>query len=150
MDKKIDETDLELLKLLEKNAKMRIHTISRKMGMPASTIHHRIRKLEEDGLISGYTIRKNYPLLGLGMKAHVLVFVDIAMLKKMKRTQRDVASDIRNLDAVQSVDIVTGDADLLVTVRAKDMEAFQTILLEKLQSIEGITKTKTMIVVSES
>ena len=150
MEKKIDETDLELLRLLEKNAKMRIHTISRKMGIPSSTVHHRIKRLEQDGLICGWTIRKSYPLLGLGMKAHILVNVDVAALKKMKRTQRDVATDIRKLEAVEGVDIVTGDADLLVTVRARDMEAFQNILLEKLQSIEGITKTKTMIVVSES
>jgi len=150
MEKKIDETDLELLRLLESDAHMRIHHIARKMGIPPSTVHHRIKRLEEDGFISGWTIRKNYPLLGLKMKAHVLVFVDVAALIQMRCTQKDIAGDIAKLGNVEMVDIVTGDADLLITVRCRDMEDFQNLLLERIQSIKGITKTKTMIVIAES
>ncbi|VVC02619.1 putative HTH-type transcriptional regulator [Candidatus Bilamarchaeum dharawalense] len=150
MEKKIDEIDRELLKLLEVNAKARIHSIARKISLPASTVHHRIKKLEEDGLISSWTIKKNFSLLGLNMKAHILTFVDLSLLTQMKRTQKDVANDIKKIDGVEAVDIVTGDADLLVTVRCRDMNSFQDLLLQRLQSIKGITKTKTMIVVAES
>lgn len=150
MDKKLDETDWELLKLLETNAKARIHTIARKMGIPASTVHHRIKRLEKEKFIDSWTIKKNNKLLGLKMKAHILAFVDLTMLMQIKRTQKDVANDIKKIDGIETVDIVTGDADLLVTVRCRDMEEFQGLLLQKLQSIKGITKTKTMIVVAES
>ena len=150
MDKAIDETDHELLRILELDSHMRLHAIAKKLGMPPSTVHHRIQRLEREGFISGWTIRKDNALLGLKMKAHVLVVVDVASLTALKRTQKDIARDIRALEGVEGVDIITGDADLLVTVRTKDMEGFQAFLLERLQSIKGITKTKTMIVVSES
>jgi DNA-binding Lrp family transcriptional regulator len=150
MEKKIDETDLELLNILEADAKARIHTIARKMGLPASTVHHRIKRLEQENFIDSWTIKKNNKLLGLRMKAHILAFVDLTMLIQMKRTQMDVANDIKKINGVENVDIVTGDADLMITVRCKDMEEFQSLLLQQLQSTKGITKTKTMIVVAES
>ena len=150
MEKKTDEIDRELLKLLETNAKTRIHALARKMNIPASTIHHRIKRLEEEKFISSWTIKKNFSLLGLKIKAHILAFVDVASLIQMKRTQKDIANDIKKLDGVETVDIVTGDADLVITVRCNDMEDFQGFLLQRLQSIKGITKTKTMIVVAES
>ncbi|MFH1785076.1 MAG: Lrp/AsnC family transcriptional regulator [Candidatus Micrarchaeota archaeon] len=149
MEKKIDETDMELLKILESNAKARIHSIARKINLPASTVHHRIKRLEEEGIISSWTIKKNFSSLGLTMKAHILTFVDLTMLTQMKRTQKDIADDIKKINGVESVDIVTGDSDLLLTVRCKDMKEFQDLLLKKIQSIKGITKTKTMIVVAE-
>jgi DNA-binding Lrp family transcriptional regulator len=148
--KKIDETDIELLKLLGLNAKARIHAMARKLSLPASTVHHRIKRLEEENIISAWTIRKNFSLLGLKMKAHILTFVDLTALAHMKRTQKDIAADIKKIEGVEAVDIVTGDADLLVTVRCRDMDEFQNLLLKHLQSIKGITKTKTMIVVAES
>ena len=73
MQPKIDDTDLALLDILQSNAKARIHSIARKMGIPPSTVHHRIQRLEQEGVIAGWTIRKNHSLLGLKMKAHVLV-----------------------------------------------------------------------------
>ncbi len=150
MQPKIDDTDLELLDILQANAKARIHSIARKTGIPPSTVHHRIQRLEQEGVISGWTIRKNNSLLGLKMKAYVLVFVDLAVLTAAKRTQKDVAADLKKVPGVESADIVTGDSDLVVTVRSRDMEDFQTVLLDRMQSIKGITKTKTMMVVSEN
>lgn len=150
MQPRIDDTDMELLDILQSNAKARIHSIARKMGIPPSTVHHRMQRLEREGAIAGWTIRKGYHVLGLKMKAYVLVFVDLAVLSAAKRTQKDVAMDIKKVAGVESADIVTGDADILVTVRCRDMDDYQKILLERLQSIKGITKTKTMMVVSES
>ena len=149
-ERKTDEIDLELLDLLQKNAKARIHAIAKKMRLPPSTIHHRIKKLEEDGLIKRWTIEKNNSLLGLKMKAHVMIFVDLAVLTSLGRSQKDVLADIKKIANVESVDIVTGDSDLVATVRCRDMDEFQNILLSRIQSIKGITKTKTMIVVAES
>ncbi|MFH1520620.1 MAG: Lrp/AsnC family transcriptional regulator [Candidatus Micrarchaeota archaeon] len=150
MEKKADEIDMELLQLLEADAKIRIHVLARKMGIPASTVHHRIKRLEKEKFIDSWTIKKNNKLLGLRMKAHILAFVDLTMLIQLKRTQKDVANDIKKINGVETVDIVTGDADLLITVRCRDMEEFQNLLLQRLQSTKGITKTKTMIVVAES
>jgi Lrp/AsnC family transcriptional regulator for asnA, asnC and gidA len=149
MEKKIDETDLQILQMLDKNAKMRLHMMAKKLHIPPSTVHHRIKRMEEEGIIAGWCVRKDFAKLGLGVKAYVMVFVDVTALKHMKRTQKDIAAAIRKIENVESVDIITGDSDLLVCVRCKDITDFQHILLGKLQSIEGITKTKTLMVIGE-
>lgn len=149
MESKIGEKDLEILSILEKNAKMRIHIIAKKLHLPPSTVHHRIKRMETEGTIAGWGIRKNYAALGLKIKAYVMVFVDVTALKHMKKTQKDIAAAIRRIENVECADIITGDSDLLVCVRCKDIEDFQKILLGRIQAIEGITKTKTLMVIGE-
>jgi len=149
MDTKIDETDARILSLLERDAKMRIHLLARKLGIPASTVHHRIKKMEREGIISGYTISKNYKLLGYGILAHVLVFVDVTALKRMKKTQQDIALALSRIEGAERAEIITGEADLLLTVRCRDMDDYRRILLGKIQAVEGITETRTIMVISE-
>ena len=150
MAKTLDETDLEILKILEENAKARMHSIAKKLGIPASTVHHRIKRMERDGIISKWTITKDYEKMGLGVKAYILIFVNVTALKQMKKSQKDLAKRIRRFDNIEAVDIMAGEADLLVTARCSDLKSLQDVLLDQIQSIEGITKTKTMIVISEN
>lgn len=149
MKETIDETDMEILALLEKNGKAKMHAISRKLGIPASTAHHRIKRMEQEGVIRGWSVVKDYKRLGFGIKAHLLVFVDVTELKKLGKTQTDIARELSKLPGVAEAEIVTGEADLLITVRCRDMDDYRKVLLEKIQAISGIEKTKTMMVISE-
>jgi Lrp/AsnC family transcriptional regulator for asnA, asnC and gidA len=144
----IDEADGDILAILEKNAKARIAAIAKRTGMPASTVHHRIKRMEKDGVIAGWGIRKDYRKMGFGIKAHVLVFVDLASIKRMRKTQQHIADELGRIPGVENSEIVTGEADLMVTVRARDIDEFRRILLERIQSVEGITETKTMMVIA--
>ncbi|MBI5553366.1 MAG: Lrp/AsnC family transcriptional regulator [Candidatus Diapherotrites archaeon] len=150
MEVKLDHEDRNILEILEKNAKTRIHAIARKTGMPSSTVHHRIKRMEENRVIARWSIRPNYGLLGLKLKAHILVFIDVTLLKRIKKTQKDLAKEISAIPNTYGIDIITGEADLLVTVRGKDMDDLQKTLIEKIQSCEGIVKTRTLIVLSET
>ena len=149
MDTKIDETDERILALLSRDAKTRIHLLARKIGIPASTAHHRIKRMEREGIISGYTIRKNYKALGYGILAHVLVFVDVTSLKKMRITQQDIADSLSKIEGAERAEIITGEADLLLTIRCRDMDDYRRVLLGKIQAIDGITETRTIMVISE-
>jgi len=149
MDIKTDETDARILALLERDAKMRIILLARKVGIPASTAHHRIKRMEKEGIISGYTIHKNYKKLGFGILAHVLVFVDVTELKKMKKTQQDIAASLSRIEGAERAEIITGEADLLLTIRCRDMDDYRRVLLGKIQAVEGITETRTIMVISE-
>ena len=148
MDTKIDETDERILSLLERGAKMRIHLLARKLGIPASTAHHRIKRMEQSGIISGYTICKDYKKLGFGILAHVLVFVDVTALKRMKKTQQDIAASLSKIEGAERAEIITGEADLMLTVRCRDMSDYRRVLLGKIQAIDGITETRTIMVIS--
>lgn len=150
MARALDETDMEILRILEDNAKARMHSIAKKLGVPASTVHHRIKRMEKEGIISKWTILKDYERMGLGVKAYILIFVNVTALKQMGKSQKDLAKRIRKFDNIEAVDIMAGEADLLVTARCSDLKSLQDVLLDQIQSIEGITKTKTMIVISEN
>ncbi len=147
MTLKLDETDMEIIGMLEKNAKARLHIISKKLSLPQSTVHHRIKKLEENGVIR-WTIEKDFKKIGDPLRVHVMAYVNVTALKKIRKTQKDIAASLRKIRGVRSVDIVSGDSDLLITLQCRDMEDYQDILLEKIQKIDGITKTKSMIVIS--
>ena len=149
MDGKFDEIDERILALLEKDAKMRMHIIAHRLGVPASTVHHRIKRMEKEGIIAGYTLLKGYKKMGFGIKSHVLVFVDVTALQRMKKTQQDIATALFRIGGVEQSEIITGEADIFITVRCRDMEDFKRILLGKIQAIEGITKTRTIMVISE-
>ena len=144
----LDATDLDILRILEKNAKAPIHIIAHKLSLPSSTVHHRIKQMEHNGVILRWTIAKDYEKLGLGLKAHVLIYVDVPALKKLHRTQQNVANELAKIQGVEGADIIAGDADIIIAVRSKDMASLQKLLLEKIQGIDGITKTKTLMVIS--
>ena len=79
----------------------------------------------------------------------MLVFVDVTELKKMKKTQQDIADALARVPGAQKAEIIIGEADLVLTLRCRDMEDYKNVLLGKIQAIEGITETRTIMVISE-
>jgi len=149
MKEAFDEIDERILAILEKNGKAKIHLIAKRLGVPSSTVHHRIKRMEKAGIIRGWGVMKDYKKLGFGIKAHLLIFVNVSDLKKLGKTQADIARELLRVPGVAEAEIVTGEADLLVTVRCYDMDDYRKVLLDRIQAINGIEKTKTMMVISE-
>ncbi len=145
----LDDLDIDILSFLEQNSKMRIHVMSRKLGVPASTVHHRIRRLESLGIIKKWTIAKDYCKLGYSIKAHVLIFTDISLLSKMGITQDDIARELMKIRYVESVDVIAGKADLMITIRARDVSHLENLLLNRIQGVGGVVKTETLISLKE-
>jgi len=145
---KLDKLDCEIIDILEKDAKTKLHIIAKKLKVPVSTVHFRIQKLESSSIFVN-TIKKDFKKLGLGLKAQVVVYVNPKELRAIKRTQVDLAKDIIRLNNVDNVDIITGEGDLLITLRTKDVDELNNILLNKIQSIDGISNTRTLIVLQE-
>lgn len=145
----LDKIDLNILKLLEKNSKLRIYDIAKELRIPASTVHNRIKRLEDKKVIEKWTIIPNWKEIEKGVKTYVLVYVNTSDLKEMKKTQTDLGKDILKLDNVYKVDVITGEADLLVEIRTKDIDELEKMLLNKLQSVKGVVKTKTILCLKE-
>ena len=103
---KLDETDLHLLSLLEKDSKARMHVLGRRLSLPASTVHHRVKRLESEGIIRSYGISKDYSAMGIKLKAYIMVFVDVTALKRMKKSQVELAREMRKIGNVQSVAVM--------------------------------------------
>lgn len=144
----IDEKDLRILDELKKNAKLTTHQIAKKTFIPITTIHNRIRKLEEKGIIKGYTLVLDHKQLGKNILAYVLVTVNYMLPSGKKINQEGIAKNIKKMQGVEEVDIMTGETDILVKVRLKDIDELNNFIIKKLREIDGIDKTRTMIVMS--
>ncbi len=145
----MDDVDEDILAELRKDAKVSLKQLAKKFGVPLSTLYQRIKKLEELGIIKNYTVDLDWRKLGYGIKAYVLVYVDTTRLKEMRKPQAEVLSELLRLPFVFDADMVTGESDLLLVVRAKDTDDLGRLITERIQGVQGIVNTKTLVRISQ-
>jgi Lrp/AsnC family leucine-responsive transcriptional regulator len=138
----LDATDLAILELLQANARISNADIARKLDMAPSAILDRIRKLEQRGVIRGYTTRIDAAAVGLGLTAFILV-----------RTEERVGSGaigqaLARIPEVQELHHVAGEDCYLVKVRVPDTEGLSRLLRERFGRLKGVRNTRSTIVLS--
>lgn len=136
----IDDVDREILTMLQENARIPNAEIARRVGMAASAIHERIRKLEEADVIRGYTARLDPRVLGYGLTAFV------RMTAAEMGRGADILARLKEIPEVQEAHLVVGQDCFLVKVRVRDTDALAGLLGEKLQRIDAVGSTQTTIV----
>ena len=143
----LDEKDKKIIEVLKEHGDYTTRQIAKKTLLPITTIHHRIKKLKIDKIITRFTIELDNKKIDKGFASYVLISVNLPLLKQKKRSQYDIAKEVGKNYFVEKVDIVSGGTDLVALVRVKDVEEFDKVLLTKLQQIEGIEKTQSLIVI---
>lgn len=143
----LDEKDQKVLEVLREHADFTTRQIAKRTLLPATTIHNRIKKLKKEKIIKRFTVDLDYDKVGRGFTSYILVSVDLHLLKQKKKTQYDVAEELKKFYFVERADIVSGGTDIVVLVRVKDVHEFDKVLLKKIQLIEGIEKTQSLIVI---
>jgi len=147
MNPELDHKDRAILEILQEHAEYTTRQIAKKTLLPITTVHHRIRKLRSAGVIQKYTVEFDHAKLGNNFRAYILISVNLPLLKTKKKTQYDVLDELKKMNFIEQADIVSGGTDLVAMVRVKDVEQFDKILLGKLQLVEGIEKTQSLIVI---
>ncbi len=145
----IDSKDLEILELLKSNSKLTVQQLSRKTSIPPTTIHNRIKQMEESKIIQGYSITIDKTRIGLPISVFILVTIHYDHTKAKKFSQKEVARQIKAIKGVEHVAIVTGKTDILVRADLEGIQALDSFLLERLRNIEGINQTETLLILSE-
>jgi Lrp/AsnC family leucine-responsive transcriptional regulator len=136
----IDGIDTEILKILQSNARTSNAEIARQVDLAPSAVFERIRKLEERGVIEGYTTRVNPNAVELPLLAFVFV-------RDNDGPGTDLAAQrVSEIPGVLEVHHVAGEDCFLAKVRAKDPESLGRLLRERIGRIESITSTRTTIV----
>jgi DNA-binding Lrp family transcriptional regulator len=143
MTRPLDDLDKSILAELEKNARETIIELARKLKVPNSTVRDRINKLEESGVIKGYTTVLDHKKMGYGIKAIIQVTRDTAI--PMDKTLLDVL----HVPEITSIQFVTGDVDELVTVYIQDIDHLKEIIFSRLTSLNWNSKLNTMIIMDE-
>jgi Lrp/AsnC family transcriptional regulator, leucine-responsive regulatory protein len=136
----MDEIDRGILSILQEDARTSNAEIARQVGMAPSAIFERIRKLEERGVIQGYTARIDPRALGLGLLAFVFVRADEYV--GAPETERLLAA----MPEVQEVHHVAGEDCFLVKVRLADTAALGKLLRDEIGALKTVRSTRSTIV----
>lgn len=140
----MDELDESIIEYVDKGT-IRYTTLAKKLNVPLSTVHVRMKKLEKDGTIRYYKGEIDWKKAGLPLTAFVLINTDVSLLKQLKKTQDMMLKELLKMPYVKDGYIITGDADMLIKIIAKDTQHLKEILLQAVDKIEGIVNTKTII-----
>jgi Lrp/AsnC family leucine-responsive transcriptional regulator len=146
MSFKLDEKDLAILVLIQENSKLTANQIAKKINAPITTVFAKTKRMEELGIIKQYRAILSPEKLNLCTSAFILASVSYRGKDDVPITQREVAEEIAHFPEVQEVHIITGDWDLLMKLRAENVEAVGKFVVDKLRHIKGLEKTLTCMV----
>ena len=135
----LDGIDKQILDHLVENARTPILEIARKIGASGASVHQRVRKMEEIGVISGSYIKINQEKLGNSTRAFVGIF-----LEKATHHTETVAM-LEEIPEVTSCYYTTRNWSLLVQLNCKDNNHLSSLLSEKIQNLKGVLRTETYI-----
>ena len=140
---KLDEVDHQILDILIDNTRIPFTDIAKKLLISAGTVHVRVKKMEEAGLIKGSTLNLDYVKLDYSFIAYVGIF-----LEKNRMTEK-VLTDLKAIPYVTVAHITTGRFNIFCKVRAKDTKSAKDIIF-LIDDISGVQRTETMISLEES
>jgi DNA-binding Lrp family transcriptional regulator len=132
----------KLVKLLKEGfCTPQIARIAKSIHEPSATIHYNIKKLEREGAVKAYKAVFDHAKIDEGF----CVFVLIALTPNEYRNPTRFAGELAKHEEVESVDIVSGEWELIVKIRTKDQDEFYRFLRNVISETEGLQKTKSMI-----
>ncbi|MBR4826919.1 MAG: Lrp/AsnC ligand binding domain-containing protein [Bacteroidales bacterium] len=136
---KLDDTDRRILYHLVNNARMRYQEIARECGVSGAAVHQRIKKLEENGVISGSQMMVKPAALGL----NVCAFISISLTEGNK--YQEVADALQHIPEVVECHFVTGRAALLIKLYCIDNDHLMGTIINTIQRIPYVQSTETVI-----
>jgi len=141
---KIDNVDLKILEILMQDAKKPYTEVAKKAFVSGGTVHVRMSKMEEAGIVEKTTLKVNYAKLGYDITAF------IGMILQKSALYEQVMNALKEIHEVVSIHYTTGNYSMFVKIHCKDTNHLKIVLHDKIQQIEGIERTETMISLEES
>ncbi len=135
-----DKIDRTILEVLQRDCRTPLHRIARGLGVPKSTVHYRLRRLEQEGIVEGYYAKVNSARLGSDYLAVVLV-----RAKYGPGYHEKVGHKLARIPGVWVVYYVLGDIDFIILIRANNRADYMR-KLERISSMRDIERTSTQVV----
>lgn len=140
----IDNVDLKILEILLKNAKKPYTEVAKQVFVSGGTVHVRMKKLEDMGIVEGTTLKLDYSKLGYDITAFIGIFLSKSALYD------EVISELKAIPEIINVHYTTGNYSMFAKIHVKDTQHLKDVLHDKIQRVEGIVRTDTMISLEES
>lgn len=140
---KLDELDRQILSKLIEDGKMAYTDLAKQLFVSSGTIHVRMRKMEDLGIVKGSSLVLDYHKLGYDVTAFIGIFLD------KSSSYESVTMHLQQISEVISANYTTGTYGLLCKILCKDTNHLRQVLQDKIQKIEGIQRTETFISLEE-
>jgi Lrp/AsnC family leucine-responsive transcriptional regulator len=139
---KLSMMDKKILRQLQQKGRITYAELANRVGLSTSPCLERVKRMEREGVISGYTALLNPRYLNAGL----VVFVQI----RLARTAQDIFEDFKSaaaaLEEVQECYLVSGNFDYLIKARVEDMDAYRKFLGETLLTLPGVLESTSYVV----
>ena len=139
---KLDEVDHQILDMLIENARTPFTDIAKKLLVSAGTIHVRVKKMEEEGVIKGSTLTVDYDKMNYSFIAYVGLFLENSSFTKK------IISELNKIPEVTVAHLTTGKFTIFCKIRAKDTKHAKKVIFA-IDDIQGVIRTETSISLEE-
>lgn len=140
----VDDIDLKIISLLMEDAQMPYTEIAKKVFVSGGTVHVRMKKLINLGIVKGSQLIVDQTKLGYDLKAFLGIFL------KESNMYDDVLAQLKEIPEIVTIDYTTGNYSMFVRLYCRDTNHLREILHDKIQKIKGIDRTETIISLEES
>jgi DNA-binding Lrp family transcriptional regulator len=130
----MDSKDYEIVRALQENARLTIQELSERVALSPSPCLRRLRRLERDGVLLGYTAVVDQEQYGLP----VTVFLEVRLEQQNDATIRAFEAGVQQLDEVMSCYLMSGSSDYLMQVVTRSLKSYERFIRDKLTRIPGI------------
>jgi len=141
----LDQTDKEILRIIQKNSRMTIKEIAQKLNVSTTPIFERMKKMEKAGIIAGYVALVDPKTIG----STLTVFINLSLKEHGKKAINQFVNAIVKFPEVVECHHITGNADFLLKLIMKDIEAYNHFILEELSVIPHIGRVESRFSLSQ-
>lgn len=135
----MDALDHAILDVLRTDARTSVNVIAQQVHISRANAYARIKRMTDEGVILGYRVVTDPVSAGFRSSAYVSMSVD-------QRRWQEIRAALDALPEIEHVALVGGDFDVMVLVRARDNRDLRRVVLEEIQSIDGVTSTQTFLI----
>jgi Lrp/AsnC family transcriptional regulator, regulator for asnA, asnC and gidA len=139
----IDKLDRKILSMILKDARVPFLEIARECNVSGAAIHQRMQKLIKIGIIAGSEYIVDLHKLGYDTRAYIGIFLEKASMYE------EVVAELERIPEIVECHYTTGNYSIFIKIVAQNNEHLKSILVDRLQSIKGISRTETFISLEE-
>ncbi len=143
--RELDRIDRNILRRLQENARISYVDLAADVGLSTTPCMERVKRLEKDGIIKGYTALLNPKHL----EATLLVFVEISLTYRAPTVFDDFKREVMKIPQVMECHLVSGEFDYLIKARIGEMSAYRALLGELLIRLPNVDKSRSYVVMEE-
>ena len=140
----VDKLDLQIIEEMTGNAQVSYAELGKKLFVSAATIHVRIKKLQEMGIVKGSRLAVDFKQLGYDVIAFIGIYLEKSSLYDA------VATELGKIPEIIRLNYTTGSYSMFAEIVCKDINQLRAVLHDGLQKIQGIERTETFISLEES